>query len=306
MKYYLYSRTAAVVKINGKFRGVTDGNYFAFQADEALLEVTPLDDRFSAVTSLLGGAPESSETMKVYDMRGGYLLIPSFRHALTSEFKLLFRGRKEFSRGTVAVTCYKETGVRLVIETERDMFVETLPFIPTDARFDYLTENGNEYLTAVIIGRRTLVCAYKITDAITPALKRTCDDYSFAPPYLTLVENADDILGHTIISKWKFSDGVVGATLSVRRKRDIYSLNEKLLPYAFFEELLCGGDVTDFLTPKIKPRAGEFKEFFGEFKAVLPPPDFVSPDFVTLLYDDKVEYADVKTAGGLIENVILT
>ena len=75
---------------------------------------------------------------------------------------------------------------------------------------------------------------------------------------------------------------------------------------SFFEELLCGGDVSDFLSPKLKPRAKDFKEFVGDFIAVLPPPNFVKQSLVTLLYKDKIEYADVKLNGGLIENVVLT
>ena len=97
-----------------------------------------------------------------------------------------------------------------------------------------------------------------------------------------------------------------GANFTVTRRRQIYTLDEKLIPYAFFEELLCGGDVSDFLSPKLKPRAKDFKEFAVDFWAVLPPPNFVGQSLVTLLYKDKIEYADVKLNNGLIENVILT
>lgn len=307
MTYYLYAQTACAVKIDGNFVGTTDGNYFAFEADEYLLEVIPLDDRMLPVAFLVKNEPRKTPSMKVFDMRGGYLLIPVFSRRFVTDFRLLFRGRKEFSCGTLAVTCYSENGVRVVVETMKDMFVTTLPFLPDDARFDYIKDGEDEYLAAVFVGNRTLVLVFSIKEKISLALKRVCDDYSFQSPYISLTENKNDILKHVVVSRWKLCRGEIkGVSLLVKRRREIYTVDEKLLPYAFFEELALGGDVTDFLAPKIKPRAGEMKEFAGNFTAVLPPPEFVSPSLVTLLYPDRIEYADVTVSGGLIENIVIT
>ena len=277
MIYYLYSSKSSAVKIDGKFVGVTDGNYFAFEADNALIEIIPLDNSWLPVTAYLSGEAQSLPQLKIIDMRGGTLLLPEFSHRFVTDFKLLFRGRKEFSVGALAVTCYSENGVRLIVETAKDMYVESLPFTPDDARFEKVDSGDREYLLCVFVGKRSLVLAYSITDKIK-----------------------------LVSSCWKFADGVRGQTLIVTRRRQIYTLDEKLIPYAFFEELLCGGDVSDFLSPKLKPRAKDFKEFVGDFIAVLPPPNFVKQSLVTLLYKDKIEYADVKLNGGLIENVVLT
>ena len=51
MIYYLYSSKSSAVKIDGKFVGVTDGNYFAFEADNALIEIIPLDNSWLPVTA---------------------------------------------------------------------------------------------------------------------------------------------------------------------------------------------------------------------------------------------------------------
>mgnify|MGYP000730752396 FL=1 len=182
-----------------------------------------------------------------------------------------------------------------------------MPFLPDDARFDYIKDGEDEYLAAVFVGNRTLVLVFSVKEKISLALKRVCDDYSFQSPYISLTENKNDILKHVIVSRWKLCRGEIkGVSLLVKRRREIYTVDEKLLPYAFFEELALGGDVTDFLAPKIKPRAGEMKEFAGNFTAVLPPPEFVSPSLVTLLYPDRIEYADVTVSGGLIENIVIT
>lgn len=306
MIYYLYSPKSAAVKIDGTFAGLADGNYFAFEADDALVEITPLDNSFLPVTAYLCGDAQSLPQLKIIDMRGGILLIPEFSHRFVTDFKLLFRGRKEFSVGALAVTCYAENGVRLVVETAKDMYVESLPFTPDGARFEKVNSGGVEYLLCIFVGKRSLVLAYSIKDRIKLELKRICDDYSLSLPFITLTERKSDILKHLVSSRWEFADTVKGRTLTVTRKRQIYSLDEKLIPYAFFEELLCGGDVSDFLSPALKPRAADFKEFVGDFVAVLPPPKFVKQTLVTLLYKDKVEYADVKLNGGLIENLVLT
>ncbi|MDD6902758.1 MAG: hypothetical protein SPJ70_02865 [Candidatus Borkfalkiaceae bacterium] len=306
MIYYLYSSKSSAVKIDGKFVGVTDGNYFAFEADNALIEIIPLDNSWLPVTAYLSGEAQSLPQLKIIDMRGGTLLLPEFSHRFVTDFKLLFRGRKEFSVGALAVTCYSENGVRLIVETAKDMYVESLPFTPDDARFEKVDSGDREYLLCVFVGKRSLVLAYSITDKIKLELKRVCDDYSVNLPFITLIERKSDIAKHIVSSCWKFADGVRGQTLIVTRRRQIYTLDEKLIPYAFFEELLCGGDVSDFLSPKLKPRAKDFKEFVGDFIAVLPPPNFVKQSLVTLLYKDKIEYADVKLNGGLIENVVLT
>ncbi len=306
MIYYLYSSKTSAVKINGEFKGITDGNYFAFEADECLIEIIPLDNSWLPVTAYLCGNTQSALQLKVIDMRGGILLLPEFSHRFVTDFKLLFRGRKDFSAGPLAVTCYSENGVRLIVETANDMYVESLPFTPDDARFEKVDSGSCEYLLCVLVGKRSLVLAYSITNRIKPELKRVCDDYSLSLPFITLTERKNDVVKHIVSSCWKFADGVKGQTLTVTRRRQIYTLDEKLIPYAFFEELLCGGDVSDFLSPKLKPRAKDFKEFAGDFTAVLPPPNFVGQSLVTLLYKDKIEYADVKLNNGLIENVVLT
>ena len=66
MTYYLYAQTACAVKIDGNFVGTTDGNYFAFEADEYLLEVIPLDDRMLPVAFLVKNEPRKTPSLSAY------------------------------------------------------------------------------------------------------------------------------------------------------------------------------------------------------------------------------------------------
>ena len=302
---YILSSAECAVKLNGKYSGKCSGNYFVFECEETLIELVPLDNERLPVAYLFEKGAESTPNMKVYDLKNGYLLLPVFSRRAVTDFKMIGRGKARFSVGTVSVACYGENGVKLVVETERDAYIESLPFLPAEARFEKAEGGSKEYLVCFFIGERTLVTAFEIGEGITLAFRRVCDAYTFEPPILTLTENKNDILKHTVFSSWKFGEKVFGVETEIRRKRQIYAVEEKLLPYCFFEEILIGGDAGDFLTPAIKPRADELKGFLGNFTAVLPPPHFVNQNYQLLLYADKVEYAEVTLSGGLISNVSL-
>lgn len=302
---YILSSAECAVKLNGKYSGKCSGNYFVFECEETLIELVPLDNERLPIACLFNKDAESAPNMKVFNLKNGYLLLPVFSRRSVTDFKMIGRGRTTFSVGTVSVACYAENGVKLVVETERDAIIESLPFLPEEARFEKCEGGGKEYLVCFFIGRRTLVTAFDIGESITLAFRRTCDAYAFDPPVLTLTENKNDILKHTVFSSWRFSEKVFGEQTEIRRKRQIYTVDEKLLPYCFFEEILVGGDPSDFLTPALKPRADELKGFLGDFTAVLPPPHFVNQNYLLLLYADKVEYAEVTLNKGLISNVSL-
>lgn len=307
MLCYLTCGVESAIKINGEFVGKAGENYFIFEAEDgSLLEILPLDNTYLPITRLISGEVGKFSDMRIIDLCGCFLLIPKFSRRSVTDFKLLGHGRIEFSVGTVAVNCYSENGVRLVVETADDMFITGLPFMPDEARFERAAGvGGAEYLLCSFIAKRSLVMAFSVDKKITLQLKRLCDDFSFAPPYISLIENKNDLLKHVIISKWKLETTVVGTNTEIRRRRQPYTLDERLMPYAFFEEVAAGGDVADLLVPKLKPRADEFKEFLGDFTAVLSPPHFLKSGYLLLLYSDGVQYADVSLSGGLIENVTL-
>ena len=105
---------------------------------------------------------------------------------------------------------------------------------------------------------------------------------------------------------WTFRGGAKLAKAYICRGKEPYELPEKLLPYAFFEELRLGKDVSDFLTPRIRPRAEELKTFIGDFSAILPPPHFRADDEILLLYGNRAEYAEIDFDRRFIDNVKIT
>ncbi|MBQ7642685.1 MAG: hypothetical protein IJS67_02165 [Clostridia bacterium] len=305
MYYYLLCATPCAVKLNGEYIGKASENYSIIDADAGLMEIIPLCDGYHSVNFLIGKDCEESQNMKIIDLSGGFLLIPVFKRTIFSDFKMIKREVVPFSYGEVAVTCYAENGVRLIAENKSDLEVESIPFYPDDATFFKCGGKGGEYLIVLLTGKRTMVTAYKIDKKIQMVFRQTCDAYSLKNNILTLTERKNDVLKHVVTTDWEFAAGVKAVRRTVVRKKPLYALPERLVSYAFFEEIALGGDLSDFLTARLRPRAKEMKGFLGRYTAVLPPPHFKPDNLVMLLYEKEVRYAETKFSGGLIDNLTL-
>ena len=301
---YFLCATPCAVKLNGNFIGKASHNFSFIDANEGFFEFVPLDQSFSNVNFLLENKPIPSNTVRIIDLYGGLLIIPTFLRKPFGEFKMIGRKSFSFSNGVTA-TCYNQGGVKLCITSGNDVFIESLPFTPEDVRFESCAYHGKEYMLVICVGSKALLLAYEVSSGVKPALKSLCDGYGFDKNSLFTLENKNDVLKHSVSTTWDFKEEVKLKKYSVSCKREVYSLPQKLIPYAFFEEVLLNGEIANFLTPRLKPRASELKEFLGDFEQVLPPPHFKNDDLVTLLYKDKVEYAKVTLQNGLIDNVTL-
>ena len=51
----------------------------------------------------------------------------------------------------------------------------------------------------------------------------------------------------------------------------VFKLNEKLLPYAFLEEVFLGANFEDYLSRDLKENKNYIPEFIGDFELFLPP-----------------------------------
>ena len=56
---------------------------------------------------------------------------------------------------------------------------------------------------------------------------------------LFTIENRQDILRHTLSCTWEFSTEIKLKKFTITAKRQPFSLPLKLIPYAFFEEVLA-------------------------------------------------------------------
>lgn len=305
MFYYVLCATPCAVKINGNYVGIADENMNFFDLDKAFLEFIPLDSTFLPVNYFVSNTNSNSyQNVQIIDLYGGFLIIPHFVKRASSDFKMIGRKRFDFSHPTF-VTCFSQCGVKLCVTVNDEILVESIPFLPEDIRFERAVCDGKEYLVAICVGKRTFLIGFCLTNGISVVFRSLCDGYGFEKNKLSTLENVHDVLLHSISSIWEFSNQVKLLNYSVTRKKQVFTLNEHLLPYAFFEEIAINGDCSDFLSPRLKPRAKELKSFLGDFQKILPPPHFKPDDYLTLLYKDKVEYAKLTIVNSLIDNVSL-
>ena len=302
---YLSSATPCAVKVNGEFVGKATVNLSFLDLEQAFLEFVPLDQALAPVCYFFDKKqPVSTKNMQIIDLYGGFLLAPKFIRQSQGELKIIAKKTFSFTR-PLYVTCFNQGDGKIFLSHERDVFIENTPFSLTDVRFESCSVLGKEYLLIICVSGKTVIYGYEIGEKITPVFKNVCDGYGFDGNLLHLLENKNDLLRHVVSTTWEFGGSVKVKSCTVTAKRVAYSLPDALIPYAFFEEVLVSGDVEKFLTPRLKPRASEFKEFLGDFTAILPPPHFKNDDLVTLVYVDKVAYAKVFVVGGQVDNVIL-
>lgn len=305
MYCYFLCDVPCAIKVNGAFIGVASKNLSFIECDKCFLEFIPLDEGFDKICFLFDKArPISSKNTKIIDLYGGFLLIPQFFRRTDGEFRLIDKKAFDLPIPTL-VTYFNQNGHKLCISKENDFYVEAIPFTPNEVKFDACMHNGNQYLVAICIANRTEVLAFKISDKISLAFKNLCDGYSFSKNQLSTLEKKNDLLGHTIYSTWQFDDSVKLKSYKTSYERQPFTLPEKLFAFAFFEEVIIGGDLSQFLSPALNARSHEIKEFLGDFTRVLPPPHFADDDLIALLFADKIEYAKVSITNGLISNLVI-
>lgn len=308
MYLYILSFLPCAVKFNGEYIGKASENYAIKKAEKGFFEFIPLTGDFTPASFLWENKqPDDNENVQIIDLYGGFLIIPKFKKQVISDYKELFYKKIDFPDFSASLEVFNENGTKLTVRCGNDKVTESMPFLPVSLDIEKAFLNGRAYLLVFLSDKKTAAFGFELTESrIKTVFRRVCDGYEAKDNLLTITELKNDLLRHRVTTKWDFSNGVTLKEANFRRDRELYSLPSPLLPYAFFEELALGKDPADFLTPRLRPRAAELKEFFGNFRAVLPPPHFKPDDCVLLLYGDHAEYATLTYAGRLIDSVKLT
>ena len=228
MFYYLMCSTPCAVKLNGEFIGKASCNYSIIDADEGLIELLPEDETYGETAFYLGNDNDFKNGRVLSLGKEGKLVIPKFKRRLFSDFKLLGRREINFSKSKLFLTCYAENGVRLVLETYGDMNAECLPFYPGEIKIEKIESRYGEYLLVFLIGKRTMIVGYRISDKIELVFKTACDLYKLERDKLTVTEIKADILKHIVSTVWSFSSSGKAINSDAIKKREVFSLNETL------------------------------------------------------------------------------
>ncbi len=306
MTIYILSGTPCAVKLDGKYVGRASENYKILETDGGFLEFEPLDSSYSSVCIIIGKEPKGTKDARVFDIFGGFLIIPTFPRRLVTDYREIGSGKLETSAGTALFKVVSENGIKLSLSLNGYDVKENSPFAVEEAKFTRVAGGRKEYAVAFLTGGRTLVVGFDVSlGKPTVAFRNACDGYDFEKGNLVVYEKKNDVLGHTVESVWNFADTVSCVRYSVKSDRRRYSVPEKLIPLAFFEEIALDGDLAPFLSPKLYGRRDELADFLGKFTAVLPPPHFAPENTVLLLYRDKIQYAETVVEKGLITEIRL-
>ena len=310
MYYYFSARFSAVLKIDGVFIGKIDKcvKKVELSSCDAFIEVCPLELGIFPLAFLLdkGFLTSPPNGVSVVDLKGGYLIEFNFLQDNTP-FTILSQEKLPHA----VITVFKENGLKVSIESPNDFFAENIPFYCKTAKITPFVLDNKRLVAIQFDGEEKLLNCYLLENNIQKVFSRVICEFSLANGFST-AENFLDIAKHSLTYFWSFQgEKLVKNQTSLSKTDDfcISSLPEHLIGYAFLEEFLCGGDVSDYLADNVMQNKDFLVDYFGNFIGVMPPPDFRKFDEIGLIYkcDEnkyRVEYFAFELRDRKICNII--
>ena len=305
MYYYFTSKSHCAIKLNGIYLGIiTDTvKHVNVQSDQTLVELIPLNSTspsfcFTLNSDFLSNPP--SEIL-ITDMKGGYLIAYA-PNVVGLPFKVITQQNLE----NISVTVFSDGTHKISIQTQNDFFTENLNFTFDSVE---ILKRG-EVLLVGFIGKECHVHGYKLFSKITPIDKISCGSFSF-DNQITILNEYLDIAKHKVTLTLDVQRGEltqIDKKIVCSQNFSVNNLPLKIIPYAFLEELLVGGNIDCFLASNVLPNADKLHGFLGNFIGVMPPPFFVSPEQIGLIYKKTpnsfyVEYCSFELNGRLISGI---
>ena len=310
MYFYFFCDFPAVIKFQGVIFGTVNNSvkFCNLERPYPLVEICPLIDGTPPIALFLDdeflNAPPHNVT--VTDLKGGYFL--KFSKAdKTNEFKILAQEKYR----DAGITVFQENGCKVSIETQSGFFAETLTFSPLSVSIKRGEGiNGNLIFALFNCADKKILNVYGIKE-VAPLFSKQTDEFNLSPAGFTTVERLKDIAKHTVVCEYALSGaGIkeISRKVSASENFDCEKVREHLIPYAFCEEFLCGGDYSFYLSDGIKENADKLGGFFGNFIGVTPPPLFRNYKEIGLIYNVgerkySVEYFTFDLADNKICNI---
>lgn len=309
MILYFCSSIPAVLKINGKYYARLSSDWVKFELDCELpfIEVCFL---YSAQKSLCFFPDQDfllspPKDVIVTDLSGG--LVIQFSPVVSNPtFKVL----SQIKENDLVATVFNENGLKISIETPSSFFADCLPLTADNAAVSRFSLDGYDFIAVSFEGKEKTLFVYSLYPEVRCVFTRKVYSFSLDNGFFT-TENFLDIAKHQVTSFWTFD----GANFKEKDRKitcaktvDPKKLPLAILPYAFLEELLVGGDVLPFVCGTVKENAQKLKEFLGEYIGVFPPPEFKDISLVGLIYNNgnnkyKAQYLTFEFTDNLISNV---
>lgn len=284
---YLYFSSAypAAIKLNGIYYGVISDTVksISINGEPPFIEICSLvsDERqinFIVDTSFLSSPPEN---VTVTDMKGGYF-IKTLKSYHTNEFKVIAQNK---STDTV-VTVFTENCLKISIERTDGFFADNEKFFADSSTIQFFNFNNESFVAILLKSKENLLNVYKLNNDIEKVFSREVKDFEINGNLIT-IEEFFDVAKHVVKTSWEFADGIFKKKFVEVNHAPTFNpenLNEKIIPFAFLEELLVGGNLEPYLSDTLKEKSSMLKDYLGEFIGIMPPPTFRSIDEVGLIY----------------------
>jgi len=254
-----------MLTLNGTFFGITD-KFERFAdiclTDRIFAEFTPegrLPISFFITDALLSTPPIGCE---VYLLRDGVAIYA--RDFPPADFTLRPIAQQQFDDTLVSV--FQQGDMQVSIQSPAGFFTDALPSVFFNCKLSahaglYFIEGERHLAVYTAMGKCVLleeVLSFSVTDGELHAL-------------LPL----SDCLGRIADCTWSLHENdCVRTALTLRQNHtqagdtDIDKIADELLPYAFFQSVLFGGNYTDYLSNELAGKASQIVDFLGNFRAV--------------------------------------
>ena len=286
MFYYFCCNYPSAIKINGIYYGTLTCDVKCLRIEEnfkPLVEICALNGHSKTVNFILDKdfLENPPENFLITDLKGGYM-IKANDTLHSGKFEVV----KQQKLKSALVTVFNENGLKISIETHGDFFVETVNFCPNDTQITEFSLDGEYFIAVFMQATSNLLAVYKVQQSVKKVFFREVDSFCVTPTFTT-TEKLNDIAKHTVTSTWQFLNQSFERTAldcTCSQDFDFNTISEDILPFAFFEEIIVGGNYQDYLIENMKKHAQKLKGFLGDFIGIIPPPKFRKIDEIGLIY----------------------
>lgn len=259
MKIYFLSSVPCALTLNGAYFGLTD-RFERFAEidlrDRVFVQFTPEGAQpigFFLTENLRFSPPPDCE---VYLLKDG---IAVYARDFTPT-DLTLRPIAQKREGNCLVTVYAQGRVQMTVNTADGFFNATLP--PAFSNCEIFFHAG-----LILLRSPDALAVYSKTAELLLHEKAT--DFQVDGEILRARLPLFDSLGQFADCTWELSDtGCKQTEFTLRAPKDSPAAIEELLPYAFFESALIGGNFKAFLCEELLPEAEKLRAFLGDFVAV--------------------------------------
>lgn len=259
MKIYFLSSTPCALTVNGAYFGLTD--LFDRHAelslkDNLFVQFTPeraLPISFFLTEQIRFAPPDGCE---VYLLPGAIAIYARDFPPKNSPLEIIVQARFEKS----LLTVFKQGSLQLSLETEKSFFISTLP--PSFEKCELEKRSDFYFLRSP-----TQLAIY--AENGSRIFLETALEYETSENELSAILPLSDSHRRLAECKWELRQDGAKLTKFTLKQAESERALEELLPYAFFESILIGGEYSQMLCDELQPSAEKMKEYLGEYESVV-------------------------------------